>query len=166
MKQATNNKNKRDAERIRMQEQMDFNTTVTIFQDIFSEYETTFTQMPEFSPSDMRMEVKGHQPHLYNVEIKTRNQDMNKYHTFLLKEAKYNRLIQDTKDGEKLLYIVLVNDSEYYIFDLDSIDISTIPKKEITIQAQEYNVGGSTYVTVPAYVFPIALAVNNGKIKK
>lgn len=158
--------NTRDDERIRKQELQDYEDTKTILTDIFSDYTTTFTQMPEFSHSDMRMEVVGHQPHLYNVEIKTRNQDMTKYQTLPLKEAKLQRLVADTKEDEKLIYVVLVNGTEYFIFDLDNIDFNTVEKRNWRIKKQEYNIGGSKYINVPTYFIPIHLAVNNGLINK
>lgn len=159
-------RNTRDTKRIRKQELQDYEDTKSILTDIFSDYTTTFTQMPEFSHSDMRMEVVGHQPHLYNVEIKTRNQDMDKYQTIPLKEDKLQRLIDDTKEDEKLIYVVLVNNTEYYIFDLDQIDFSKVEKRNWRIKKQEYNIGKDEYITVPTYFIPIELSVNNGLIKK
>ena len=158
--------NQRDNERIRKQEEHDFNTTKMILERIYNNYTPTFTPTPEFSPSDMRYTVEGKSgnTYFYNVEIKSRNQDMEKWHTLPLKEAKYQRLIQDTKEGEKLLYVALVNDYEYYIFSLSNIDFSKIEKRNWKIKVQEYNVGGSDYIEVPTYFIPTELAVNNGLI--
>lgn len=169
-KESNRNKgmNKRDAARINKQEQRDFDTTKKILQKLYHNHNTTFKKMPEFSPSDMRysVECKSGNTYLYNVEIKSRNQDMNRYNTLPLKVSKYQRLVADTKDGERLLYIVLLNDVEYFIFDLDSVDFTTIEKRKWKIQLQEYNEGGSDYIEVPTYFIPAELAVNNGLIYK
>ncbi len=156
----------RDHKRVNEQENKDYVYTVNLLTDLFNNYETTFTQMPEFHPTDVRLKVVGHQPHKYNIEVKTRNQDMDKYHTIPLKEAKLNGMINDTKEDEKLLYIVFVNDYQYFIFDIDNIDFNKVEKRNWRIKKQEYNIGKDEYITVPTYFIPIELSVNNGLIKK
>ncbi len=91
---------------------------------------------------------------------------MNRYNTLPLKVSKYQRLVADTKDGERLLYVVLLNDYQYFIFDLDRVDFTTIEKRKWKIQLQEFNEGGSDYIEVPTYFIPAKLAVNNGLIYK
>lgn len=157
-------KNNRDTERIRKQEDIDYNTTKSILSNIFNRWNTSFTQTPEFSPSDMRFQVqKDNSSFKYNVEIKTRNQDMNRYKTLPLKMSKYCRLLADTKHDEKLIYVVLVNGEEYYIFDLDKVDLNQCEFKNWKIQKQEYNVNGSAYEEVPAMFIPINQIIFKGK---
>lgn len=165
MKQVT--KTKRDAERIRIQENKDFENTKDIINELFKRWETSFTQMPEFSASDMRFKVqKDDISYKYNVEIKTRTQDMEKYPQLALKVKKYCRLKEDTLDDEKLLYFVLVNHNEYFVFDLKKLDLNKCDIRNWKIKAQEYNVSGSHYVEEPTIFIPITQVKMHGYYKE
>ena len=156
--------NTRDASRIREQEQKDYDTTKEILIDLFPKWNTTFTQMPEFSTSDMRFKaVKDDSENKYNIEIKTNNSDLSIWGTFPLKVKKYIDLLNDTQDDERLLYFVLVNNhKEYYVFDLQHLDLNQCEFKNWRIKKQEYNTNGSEYEEVPVMFIPIKLKRYHG----
>jgi len=123
------------------QENTDFSKAKKVFQSILKGYTSNYHQTARLDPSDMRFNytTKQGENRYFNVEIKERNQDMNKYHTLPLKVSKYCDLMDDTKPIEKPLYIVLLNDSEYYIFDLTRLDFSDIQLKNWNINKVEFD---------------------------
>lgn len=153
-------------QRIIPQEDTDYQKTQRIINTIIP-YDITFTQTDLFDPSDMRFEyttAKG-DTKKYNVEIKTRNLDMTKYDDLPLKCSKYCDLVDDTKDDEKLLYVVLVNDDQYFIYDLDHIDWNQVTCRNWWIYDKEYNPDGHRKkVKTPTFFFPLSLACTNGMI--
>ena len=170
--------NTMDNSRMIPQEDEDYITAVKVFNHIIPEkYGAIFSQMPIGSPSDMRFNLKTNRK--FNVEIKQRFFDKSRYSTIPLKKGKLNGLKNDTKSDEKLLYIALVNNSEYYIFDLDNIDFSTANEVDYdssvdytsltladwTIKKVQYAVEDNTeYVTVPTYFIPLSMACASGII--
>ena len=173
-----------DSTRTETTEKYDYDTAVTVFQNIISpiKYKTTFTQMPMGWPTDMRFKIEN-LGKKYVVEIKQRNQDMTKYPQLQLKQWKLRRMYNDTKDDETLLYIVLVNDSEFFIYnmneldfsevewqpyDLDKIDFSSIVLTDWEIKNVQYSVDekGSETKPTPTYFLPISMACAHGKIPK
>lgn len=168
-------------EEMKKQEHIDYIKAVKVFDKILGakKYAAKYRQMPLGSPSDMRFNFEQR---YFNVEIKSRNQDMDKYPQLQLKLSKLKRLALDTKDYEKLLYVVLVNDTDYYIYDLENIDFSSTPHVEYdeenidfsnlvftdwTINKVQYAVEGETEIeTVPTYFIPISMACAYGKIPR
>ena len=172
-----------DEVRMKKQENKDFTNAVRVFNKILGskKYTAKFNQMPLGSASDMRFNADNR---YFNVEIKERNQDMDKYPQLPLKLTKFKRLIEDTKEYEKLLYIVLVNNEEYYIYDLENIDFSETTHVEYdpenidfsnlvftdwTIKKVQYSVEEDDkveYETVPTFFIPISYACASGKIPR
>ncbi len=156
-------------ERINKQEDIDYINTQRIFQTILNGYDATFTQTGLFDASDMRFNyttTKG-DTRKFNVEIKTRNQDMDKYDTLQLKCSKYCDLVDDTLPDEKLLYVVLVNDTDYFIYDLDNIDWKAVQCRNWVINDYEYSPDGHRKkIKVPTFFFPTSLACTHGIIPK
>lgn len=155
---------KRDTERIRMQEEKDYNITKDIMETLWCDWTTSFTPMPEFSPSDMRFTAKkdGKLDRHFNVEIKSRNQDMSKYDSFPLTARKLKRLKKDTQPDERLIYVVLLNDSEYFIYDLYMVDWDDVELRDWRIRKQEYTIDGSDYEVTPTYFIPSYQAIKHG----
>ena len=153
-------------QRIIPQEDTDYMKTQRIINSIIP-YDITFTQTGLFDASDMRFEYtsKKGDTKKYNVEIKTRNLDKTKYDDLPLKCSKYCDLVDDTKPDEKLLYIVLVNDDQYFIYDLDRIDWNLVTCRNWWIFDKEYNPNGHRKkVKTPTFFFPLSLACTNGII--
>lgn len=154
--------------KMRKQENKDYINTVAIFDQLFGKWETTPAQMPEGYPTDMRYKVeKDGDEHFYNVEIKTRNTDLERYPQLPLTVSKYENVMNDTMGFEKPIYVSLVNDTEYYIFDLSAIDINTVEKRLWHIKRKEYHKDGyEIWDDVPTYFFPISIACAHGIIPK
>lgn len=156
-------------QKIEPQEDSDYIKTQRIITSILDRYTVTFTQTGLFDPSDMRFQYTTHsgKTRKFNVEIKTRNLDTTKYDDLPLKCSKYCDLIDDTKDDEKLLYVALVNDSEYYIYDLDRIDWNNVQCRNWWIYDKEFNPDGhKKKVKTPTFFFPMSQACCNGLIPK
>ena len=154
--------------KVNQQEDTDYQQAKQVFQSILKKYNPKFTQTAQLDPSDMRFNYTNKQGHkrYFNVEIKERNQDMNKYHTLPLKASKYCDLMDDTLTSEKPLYIVLLNDSEYYIFDLTALDWNEIKLKNWKINAVEFDPRNDKREKVkqPTFFIPIEQACCHGLI--
>lgn len=161
---ATDIKNKK----VNQQEDTDYQQAKKVFKSILSGYDPKFTQTAQLDPSDMRFNYTNKQGknRYYNVEIKARNQDMEKYDTLPLKCSKYCDLIDDTMSIEKPLYIVLLNDSEYFIFDLTQLNWNNIKIKNWKINAVEYDPRNDKREKVkqPTFFIPIEQACCHGLI--
>lgn len=145
------------------QENKDFITTQKIMKQIFSCYNKTakLTQSPIYSAIDAKM-VVNNQKH-YAVEIKERQQDMEVYDTLPLKVSKYCNILESKGEDETPLIIYLVNNEEYYIFNLEEIDLNKcticnwlINKVEFTQNQQKDK--------QPTIFIPISQCVYNGQI--
>ena len=161
---ATDIKNKK----VNLQEDIDYLQAKKVFQSILSGYDPKFTQTAQLDPSDMRFNYTNKQGknRYFNVEIKARYQDMEKYDTLPLKCSKYCDLIDDTMTFEKPLYIVLLNDSEYFIFDLTQLNWNDIKIKNWKINAVEYDPRNDQREKVkqPTFFIPIKQACCHGLI--
>lgn len=97
----------------------------------------------------------------FNVEIKERfknEEQLAKYPNAELKEEKLERMRNATKEGVKLLYMVLLNNKTCLVFDLDNLDWSKVEKRNWRIKRTQLN-PNSDYITVPTYFIPYELAV-------
>ncbi len=154
-------------QRIVPQEDKDFDKTQSVFQQILNGYDVNFTQTGLFDPTDMRFEYTATNGAIrkFNVEIKARNQDMGKYDDLPLKVSKYCDMRGDTQPDEKLLYVVLLNDTDYFIYDLEKIDWNMVQCRNWVINDYEYNPDGHRKkIKVPTFFFPISMACTHGII--
>lgn len=150
------------------QENGDFETAKAVFNSILNGFDVTYTQTGLFDPTDMRFsyEANATTTRKFNVEIKTRN-DNGTRTELPLKVVKYCDMLEDTQPDEKLLYIQLVNDYEYYIFDLSSMDWNKVPVRNWWIYDYQYaDEDNRKKVKTPTYFFPIGLACAHGIIPK
>ena len=70
----------------------------------------------------------------YTIEIKERNVDsIEDLETLPLKVKKYCNIMEKTKEDETPLIIYLVNNSNYYIFNLKALDLNTLNLRNWTI---------------------------------
>ncbi len=150
------------------QEDKDFENAKKIFNQILHKYTVSYTQTGLFDATDMRFsyDENSTSTRKFNVEIKTRND--NGYRTEIpLKVVKYCDMKEDTKDDEKLLYISLVNDYEYYVFDLSRMDWNQVDVRNWWIYDYQYaDEDNRKKVKTPTYFFPTELACGHGKIPK
>lgn len=155
--------NKINHEQEQAQEEKDFNKAKEILTKIFHHYEPTFVKMPIGCVYDMKMWFldKKNNLHRYHIEIKERYQNMELYDTLPLTEKKYRNVVASCKMGEKPIYLSLLNDKEYYIFDLSKIDMEKTTLKEWWIKDIQY-CDNTQKIAIPTYFIPITEAVNNG----
>ena len=145
----------RDSKRVQEQEKKNYDRATEIFNEIFKNNTTSYTQMPEFSVSDMRMQVNTHK---FNVELKSRSTSIYQYNEMPIKVKKLINLRKDTDTDERLIYMAIVDDGNWYIWDLDNIDWCSIKLDNMRSKKQEYNIGGTTLVEEPYYFLPLDTA--------
>ena len=147
------------------QEQKDFDTTEKIMKQIFTSYNATaeLNKTRSFAPVDAYMNVKkGKKEKWYSVEIKERKQNMDIYDTLPLKISKYINVMEASK-GITPLVIYLLNDEEYYIFNLNEIDLNKVKIKLWNIAKVQY-CEKQEFEEKPTFFIPITMAKYNGLI--
>lgn len=147
------------------QELKDYQITVTILSRIFKSYDPQFTMMAKGCVFDAKMYFTDNNNELYryHIEIKSRRQNMEEYDTLPLTVQKYCNIIESCKLGEKPIYLSLVNDEEYYIFDLSKIDMNKVTIRNWYINDIEYS-NNPVRKKIPTMFIPVTEAVNNGLI--
>lgn len=147
-------------------EKRDYETAKKIFTKIFSKYQLQFERMESASVSDMRFKV--HHPSgeitFFNCEIKTRNCNIEDCEGLPLTVNKYCNLKDDTKQWERLIYISLVNDDEYFIYDLDKVNWNKVICRHWYINDIEYTKENQIKKKIPTFFFPISESCYNGFI--
>ncbi len=153
-----------DHERMYLQELKDFQTTERIMKNIFNKYglKVELIQNPLYSHIDTKLMVN--EKHRYNVEIKERTQDMEKYKTLPLKVKKYINILKCTDENIKPLVIYLVNNEEYYIFNLREIDLNKCEWGNWFINKVEFD-KNQIKDEIPTLFIPICQAIYKGKIQ-
>ena len=153
-----------DHERMYLQELKDFQTTERIMKNIFNKYglKVELIQNPLFSHIDTKLMVN--KKHRYNIEIKERTQDMEKYKTLPLKVKKYINILKCTEKNIKPLVIYLVNNEEYYIFNLREIDLNKCEFDNWFINKVEFD-KNQIKDEIPTLFIPICQAIYKGKIQ-
>ena len=110
--------------KIEKQEEQDFRIANAILKQLFTPFQPITEKMPSKSAYDMRMSAFTNQStHIYAIELKSRTQDLSKYKTLPITVRKLCNLMKARREADKLIYMVLLNNEEYYIFDLDTIQV-------------------------------------------
>lgn len=145
------------------QEEKDFIIAKDILSKIFYKYNPQFSQMTKGNVYDLKMWFvdKNNNLQRYHVEIKSRSQDMSKYNTLPLTVKKYCNLRESCKMGEKPIYISLLNNSEYYIFDIEKLDMNSVSIKNWLINDIEYS-DRPTKMKIPTMFLPLNNAIQHG----
>ncbi len=154
-----------DKTKMEQQEEKDFKTTEKIMKQIFKSYNkvAVLKQNPSFSPIDASMVVD--KKHKYAVEIKERFQNLEEFATLPLKVAKYCSIKENTPEDAKSLIIYLLNEEQYFIFDLNKIDLNKCAIKNWLINKVEF-CDGRQKEKQPTIFIPIEQAIYNGIIPK
>lgn len=95
------------------------------------------------------------------VEVKTRNKNedqLAKYPNVELRRDKLQRMIKEAPKGTELIYIVLLNESDCYIFNLKKIDWSAMPRFDWRIKKIQVN-NNSEYEIYLTYQIPFSEAI-------
>lgn len=146
------------------QETKDFNITNNIMTKIFQAYNAraTLTQMPQFSNYDATMQVtKGDTFRQYTVEIKERNVPcLEDLESLPLKVKKYCNIIKHSENKTPLV-IYLVNNEEYYIYDLNKLDLNKVEIRNWNIPKVQYS-DKHQYEEQPTFFLPLNQSIYNG----
>ena len=150
----------RDAQRIQKQEEENYLRAVEIFNEVLKNRHPQCTPMPEFSVSDMRMQVGSNK---YNIELKSRSTEIYLYNEQPIKIKKLINLRKDTKDDESLLYMAIVENGDWYLWNLDIVDWCNTRMDNMRSLKQQYSLGGSYYTEEPCYFLPLDTAILSHK---
>ena len=150
-------------ERIEKQEEEDFRIANAILHTIFQPFQPLTEKMPSKSNYDMRLSAFTNQSmHVYAIELKSRKQDLTKYTTLPITVRKLCNMHKARKEGERLIYVVLLNDNEYFIFDLDNIQLPLTSIAFWSIKKVEMD-DDSIKEPTPTIFIPIKKAIMHGK---
>lgn len=151
-----------DRERIEVQETKDFNITNNIMRQIFQAYDAKIDmkQTKPFSAYDATMKAeKKNIKKNYVVEIKERNYD-GELETLPLKVKKYCSIMEKVEDQTPLV-IYLCNGEEYYIFDLNRLDLNKVEIRNWNIPKVQY-ADNHQFERQPTFFLPITQSIYNG----
>lgn len=149
--------------KIEKQEEQDFRIANAILKSIFQPFKPLTEKMPSKSNYDMRLSAFTNQSmHVYAIELKSRKQDITKYKTLPITARKLCNLMKARKEGDKLIYMVLLNNEEYYIFDLDTIQLPLSSIAFWNIKKVEMD-EASLQEETPTIFLPIEKAITHGK---
>lgn len=154
-----------DKDKMEEQELKDFKTTEKIMHKIFKSYNKVaeLKQNPIYSPIDACMTVDN--KYKYAVEIKERFQNLEEFATLPLKVSKYCSIKENTPEDAKPLIIYLLNDEQYFIFNLEKLDLNKCAIKNWLINKIEF-CDGQEKEKQPTIFIPLEQAIYNGKILK
>lgn len=145
------------------QEQWDFDQTKEILTGIYCKHgQVIVKQLPHYSHGDLTFSVAGRSA---LVEIKERTQDMAKYHDIPLTCKKYCYLLKEVEDGgyNAAMYCVLLNGTDYLLFNLSSLDLNSLKMRNWSIKKEELG-NDKTAIEVPTLFIPVTMALKKGKI--
>ena len=150
----------KDTKRVEAQENANYNRAIQIFDNIFKQ-KPIYKQMPMFHCSDMRMTYHTNK---YNIELKSRGTSIYEYNEMPIKCKKYINLIKDTKDDETLLYIALVENGDYLIWNLSDIPICEMKLDNLRSKKEQYSIGYSPMVEEPYFFLTLDSACYKGHL--
>lgn len=149
-------------EKIRLQEEKDYYVVSRLmFDNLFDKVEgVSFSPRPEFSSFDMTLGYKYNGKKVKQaVEIKARNKSselMEKYPYSEIKVAKYERVINCTKEYDKVYYIQLVNEETAYLYNLREIDFTQVKRENWAIKKVQFS-STSTIGEEETYMIPYTM---------
>lgn len=149
-------------ERIEKQEEQDFRIANAILKSIFQPFKPLTEKMPSKSTYDMRLSAFTNQStHIYAIELKSRKQDITKYTTLPITVRKLCNMQKARREGDKLIYMILLNNEEYYIFDLDTIQLPLSSIAFWNIKKVQFD-DASLQEETPTIFLPIEKAIIRG----
>lgn len=149
-------------ERIELKEQEDYHIANAILKSIFQPFQPLTEKMPSKSNYDMRLSAFTNQSmHVYAIELKSRKQDLSKYKTLPITVRKLCNMQKARKEGDKLIYMVLLNGEDFFIFDLDNIQVPLSSIAFWNIKKVQFD--DSIKEPTPTIFLPINRAIIHGK---
>lgn len=97
----------------------------------------------------------------FNVEVKQRyktEKQLAEYPKCELRVDKYQRMLEETPKGTTLLYMVLLNGTTCYLFNLSKINMNELNIVDWYVKETEVD-SDSTYKNFPIYQIPTELAI-------
>lgn len=158
-------------EKIRLQEEKDYYVVSRLmFDNLFDKVQNiSFTQMPQFTFYDMSMTYNHKGEDIQSaIEIKARNKSkelMTKYSYAELKVDKYERVMNCTKEYDKVYYIQLVNEETAYLYNLREIDFTQVKKENWAIKKVQFS-STSSIGEEETYMIPYSLGKKFDNINK
>ena len=150
-------------ERIEKQEEQDFIIANAILHNIFQPFQPITEKMQSKSNYDMRLSAFTDQStHIYAIELKSRKQDITKYTTLPITVRKLCNMQKARREGDKLIYMVLLNNEEYFIFDLDTIQVPLTSIAFWNVKKVEMD-DDSIKEPTPTIFLPLDKAIIHGK---
>lgn len=150
-------------ERIEKQEEQDFRIANAILHTIFQPFQPLTEKMPSKSTYDMRLSAFTNQSmHVYAIELKSRKQDITKYKTLPITARKLCNMQKARMEGDKLIYMVMLNNEDYFIFDLDNIQLPLTSIAYWNIKKVQFD-DDSLQEETPTIFLPINRAITHGK---
>lgn len=150
-------------ERIEKQEEQDFRIANAILKSIFQPFQPLTEKMQSKSTYDMRLSAFTNQStHIYAIELKSRKQDITKFKTLPITVRKLCNMQKARMEGDKLIYMVLLNNEEYYIFDLDTIQVPLTSIAFWNIKKVQFDYASLQEETLTIFL-PINKATIHGK---
>lgn len=149
-------------ELVQIQEKKDYNITLGIMTNIFNNYnaKVNMEQTEPYSSVDANMVVtKNEKKKFYKVEIKERNQK-EPITTLPLKVKKYIKIMETVENATPLV-IYLCNGKDFYIFDLNKIDLNKVELRNWNIPKVQYS-NKHEYEEQPTFFFNIKDSVYTG----
>ena len=149
--------------KIEKQEEQDFRIANAILKQLFTQFQPLTEKMPSKSTYDMRLSAFTNQSmHVYAIELKSRKQDLTKYKTLPITVRKLCNLMKARREGDKLIYMVLLNNEEYYIFDLDTIQVPLTSIDFWNIKKVQFD-NASLQEETPTIFLTLDKAITHGK---
>ena len=149
--------------KIEKQEEQDFRIANAILKQLFTQFQPLTEKMPSKSAYDMRMSAFTNQSmHVYAIELKSRKQDITKYPTLPITVRKLCNMQKARREGDKLIYMVLLNNEEYYIFDLDTIQVPLTSIDFWNIKKVQFD-NASLQEETPTIFLTLDKAITHGK---
>lgn len=135
--------------------------TTQLLNDLFYEHQLTIHQTPVKCHVDVCFTADNH---TYDIEVKTRNKNINKYPYVELKHSKYHNMLLDHKN-DTLIYMVVVNKETAYFFNLSKMKMDELQSDKIQIKKVEY-LEDSELEIVDIFQIPISKAVVKVPVKQ
>lgn len=133
-----------------------------VLSDFLKNYQYNITATPITSYVDLKGTVTTTQKNLdFQVEVKQRfktEEQILKYGSNVeLRVDKYKRMLSESPNGTSLLYMVLLNESKAYLFNMKKLDWSKVSTFNWKIKQTQVD-PNSPYLYYPTFKIPTNLA--------
>lgn len=156
-----------DVEQMNEDEERDYAYACAVFDSIYANNgEKEYFKSEPYTVYDMKYKIvmKNGNVHQYIGELKSKNQNWDRFNELPIKVDKYCNLKDAKKPWEKLFYLVFTNNEEYYLFDLEKLDLNKCRIVNWPINKIQRTNGKKKIVPTPTIFIPVEQARLKGKI--